>query len=159
MTTPILTEPEVRGFVGLNSDYYLSRWKPLLEGGDWSGFNWAACLLSGFWLPYRKMYGAAALFYVVAFLGVLLEEAVTPGKDSGLGFARVAAALICGAFGTQWYFRHTARNVAEARAAGVAEDELAHVLAKRGGTSVAAPILFFLGFLVFTVFVCLATKA
>src|SRR5262249_468232 len=159
MTTPILTEPEVRGFVGLNSDYYLSRWKPLLEGHDWSGFNWAACLISGLWLPYRKLYGAAALYYGVAlFLAVLMEEAVSSGGNSGFLVVRLAAKLICGVFANQWYFRHAARTVAAARADGLADDELAHVLAKRGGTSVAAPIMFFLGFVLFTVFVCCSFK-
>jgi hypothetical protein len=80
MTTTILIEPELRAFVGTNSNYYMNRWKPLLEGHDWSGFNWAACLLSELWLPYRTMYGLAAGFYGIAFLGV--DEAERPLPQS-----------------------------------------------------------------------------
>jgi hypothetical protein len=157
MTTPILTEPEVRAFVGLNSDYYLSRWKPLLEGQDWSGFNWAACVLSGLWLPYRKMYGAATVFYGIAFLEVVLEEvSFPPSTHSGLGsFIRLVVAVVCGAFGNEWYFRHAARLVAQTRATGVADDtELAQVLSKLGGTSALAAILFFAGFVAVTILAC-----
>src|SRR6476660_7165703 len=101
MTTPTLTETEMRGFVGPNADYYLTRWKPMLEGQDWSGFNWAACLISGFWLPYRKMYGAATVVYGIAFLGTLIEElADAPNESSGLRpLVRLIVAVVCGAFG------------------------------------------------------------
>jgi hypothetical protein len=46
-----LTEPEVRAFVGPNSDYYLRAWQPALPGpGRASGFNIAAFFLCGLWL-------------------------------------------------------------------------------------------------------------
>src|SRR5262245_35166664 len=82
--TPKLTEAEIKAFVGQNADYYSSRWTPLLEGKDWSGFNWAACFLSGLWLSYRKMYKAAFIFYGAVFLVTMLEEVADAPDTSRL---------------------------------------------------------------------------
>jgi hypothetical protein len=37
-----LTKDEITAFVGKNADYYWTRWTPLIEGQDWTAFNWAA---------------------------------------------------------------------------------------------------------------------
>jgi len=153
MTTGTLKEFELRVFVGSRkADYYLTRWKPLLEGQGWSGFNWAACLFSKFWLPYRKMYGAAAVLYGIRFLNVFLEEVLLPpDMNSALAWTvRIAVAIICGVLGNQWYFRHAVKQVDQARAAGVTDTELIGALSRRGQTSVLAAILFFVGFLAST---------
>ena len=73
MSSP-LTQDEVTAFAGKNADYYWTRWTPLIQGQDWSGFNWAAFFFSGLWLAYRKMYGIALIFYAVALLGVFADQ-------------------------------------------------------------------------------------
>ena len=144
MITPKMTEVEVQASVGPNAGYYLSRWKPLLDGQDWSGFNWAACIFSGLWLPYRKMYLAALVYYGFASLDLVMEHVASrPGSSSETaGVLQFGAAVVCGAFGNQWYFRHTAKLIAEARARALPDAELSQLLCQRGGTSVLAPIGF-----------------
>ena len=137
------TEAELRAFVGPNADYYLGKWgKPLHQGGGPAGFNWAACLLSGFWLPFRKMYRVALIFFAVTFAIGLLEElffGVYLGKETPKALDRAtsfAAALVCGMFGNQWYLSHARRVIRRSRAEHPDESIRLQVLAKRGGRSV-----------------------
>src|SRR6476620_7317947 len=83
-----LTEQEARAFVGPNADYYCKHW---FSGG--TGFNWAAFLLCGLWLPYRKMYVATTILYVAILstavaceivFEVVLKRPEPPGVSHGI---------------------------------------------------------------------------
>ncbi|MEA2561693.1 MAG: hypothetical protein QOH06_3197 [Acidobacteriota bacterium] len=162
-----LTDQEVGAFVGRNVDYYLKKWRSVLEGpgnagnaGNATGFNWAALLLSGLWLPYRKMYRTAAIFYGVVLLETLLEEIVyvgflgKPEAPGSLGrFFGLIAGMVCGGFANGWYLSHTQEAITELRSQGLPEEAYLQALAKRGGTSTAAS----LGFIIIFLFAMLAT--
>jgi hypothetical protein len=147
------TEPEVRAFLGPRAEYYLQRWKQELwgEGGALGGINWAAFLLSGLWLPYRKMYRISILLW-----GIILVESI--GEDILLGesaaskiFSRLvglAAAIVCGVFGNRWYLSHARKVIAAVRSQGLPEEEHLRVLTRRGGTSLLASLLCIVLFLV-----------
>jgi hypothetical protein len=157
-----LNDQEVAAFVGAKADYYLQKWRPVLDGtgnaGNATGFNWAAFLLSGLWLPYRKMYRATAIFFGVILLETLLEDIVyigILGKPEAPGFwgrvVSLIAAMVCGGFGNAWYLSHTQEAVTKVRGQGLADDIYLQTLAKRGGTSIVASICFSIGFLLVTV--------
>jgi hypothetical protein len=57
MTSDDPSEAETRAAIGPKADLYLRKWQAIPGGG----FNWAAFLLSGLWMSYRKMYRAAAI--------------------------------------------------------------------------------------------------
>ena len=140
-----LAEQEVTDFVGKNAGYYYTRWTPLLEGQDWTGFNWAACFLSGFWLAYRKMYKPALVFYGAIFLVVIIEEIGTKHGRSGktgdsFGFI---ASIVCGAYGNRWYFQHATRVITKVRSKRLPDNIFRDELSKLGGTNILAPIAFF----------------
>lgn len=142
-TTP--TKDEITAFVGQNADYYFSRWTPLMEGQNWTSFNWAAFGLSGFWLPYRKMYKAALIFYGIILLESIVEWRVfadeTPrGLESLVG---LAAAVICGAYGNRWYLAHATNVIMQVRAQELPENAFMDAISKRGGTSVGAALGYF----------------
>jgi hypothetical protein len=154
-----LTEQEVKAFVGSKADYYLRRWLPALQDrgnpGNATGFNLAALLLSGLWLPYRKLYKPAWIFFGVLFLESLVEEIVyvgilsrpdTPGYIGRL--IGLVAAIVCGGFGNEWYLSHAQKVITEMRSRGLAEDAYFEALARRGGTSIAAVLGFLLLFIV-----------
>jgi hypothetical protein len=154
-----LTDQEVGAFVGRNVDYYLKKWRSVLEGtgnaGNATGFNWAAFFLSGLWLPYRKMYRAAAIFFGVILLETLLEEIVyvgflgKPEVPGALGrFVSLIAGLVCGGFANAWYLSHTQEAITELRSQGLPEDAYLQALAKRGGTNMAASLGFMIIFIV-----------
>jgi hypothetical protein len=151
-----LTRQEVTAFVGRKAGYYLNRWAGALEGtGKSSGFKWAAFFFSGLWLPYRKMYAITAIFLGFILLESLLEEVVfvevlgRPEPPAGLGQAvGLAASIICGRWGNQWYLSRTRRAVAELRSQELAEDVYLDALGRRGGTNIAASLGFFALFIV-----------
>jgi hypothetical protein len=147
------TDWEIRACVGRNADYYLRHWYGVLRGRKQStGFNWAAFLLSGLWLPYRKMYVATLIFFAAVmaerFLEIVVEallEVPPPvwlDRVVGLTFA-----AICGGFGNRWYLSHVAKVISKARGEGLSDRKLRTRLTSRGGTSIVAPIVTIILFL------------
>jgi hypothetical protein len=159
------TEQELRSFVGPKADYYLEKWQLAFDGNERGiGFNWAACLLSGLWLPYRKMYAITGIFFGLILVESVVEEVVFVGilgwpetpvaLDRAVG---IGAAVVCGVFGNRWYLSHARKVIVKTRSEGQREDAYLQKLARRGGTSIAASIGFFMLFLVtiFVIFVLL----
>jgi hypothetical protein len=152
-----LKDDEIAAFVGKRAGYYLEKWRPALDGtgtaGNATGFNWAACLLSGLWLPYRKMYRASEIFFAILLVEIILEEIVSvgilgkPEAPGSVGSAvGLITAIVCGAFGNAWYLSHTQAAIAEVRSRGLPEDACLQALAKRGGTRFAASLSFLIAF-------------
>lgn len=139
---------QLQAFVGSNARYYLGKWMPILQSRHTSaGFNWAAFLLSGLWLPYRKMYRVTLIFYAIIILVSTLEEVVFVGMlgeaETPTAFDRAVgliAAVVCGSYGNRWYLSHARRVLSEVSATGLQGDALVHMVGKRGGTSAAASL-------------------
>lgn len=162
MTAPIVEssaiqsteEGDLRAFVGRRADYYLEEWAPVRYGyGRSTGFNWAACLFSGLWLPYRKMYWEAAGLYgfiMLESLGeVLLENGGGYKIAEALGVVvGVSVAVVCGVFGNRWYWKCAKRAIADVCRRGLDRTEVRRVLAHRGRTTVLGVFLFLIGFLI-----------
>jgi hypothetical protein len=144
----IATEQELRAFVGRNADYYLRVWNPALFGqGRVSGFNLFAFLGSGLWLPYRKMYKATFILFVVVLAELLWEQFLFVGLFRMPGSPRVLTLLVAlgvgivtGLRGNGWYLSHALRVIAEVRSRGFPADVHFQVLARRGGTSLGASL-------------------
>jgi Protein of unknown function (DUF2628) len=143
-----LSEDEIRAFVGKNADYYLDRWPA--KGEQYArarGFNWAAFLLSAFWMPYRKMYRVTWLMFgMVAAYSVIGEFAIARGvatEKSLEPVSRVVSigfSIFCGAFANGWYLAHAQREAARIRLLGLEGDSYHRALARRGGTSLLASL-------------------
>jgi hypothetical protein len=160
-----LTEAEIRAFVGKNAGYYLRKWPSAKEQyGRARGFNWAAFLLSGLWLSYRKMYRITFLMFGILVVEEVLEEiAVTSGFANEKSLAVVGRtvglifSILCGAFGNAWYFAHARRAIGVIRGRDLPDEAYHEALARRGGTSVLATlgllclfigVLFVVGFVI-----------
>ena len=130
---------EFRAFVGPNwADYYYGALRRILTGkGSGASFNWAAFFLTGFWLPYRKMYLATVIFYGIVFLEIILED-----KTTGLLYfvVNLLIPVICGAYGNRWYLSHARRVIAVVRRRLLERDIFLQRLANRGGTSLVSAI-------------------
>jgi hypothetical protein len=152
------TEAEIRAFVGRNARYYLRKWPVADEDdGPARGFNWAAFLLSGLWLPYRKMYRVTLIFIaVIVGTSILAESAAYAGLASATAMSAldrlsgIFISVICGIYGNSWYFAHTKRSIAKIRAMGLPDDTYFAELARRGGTSLLASLGFILLLIVVT---------
>lgn len=144
------TEAELRAFVGSNADYYLKAWSNRPIGGDLLGntdFSLRAALLIGFWLPYRKLYTAAILFWGWACLfslGVLF----TPSSKC-ISYAALGAAwLVFAGMANQLYLSKAKSAIAGARSQKLGGKGHLATLAKSGGTNslaaLALPLIFIL---------------
>jgi hypothetical protein len=138
-------ERDLRVFVRRNADYYLKKWAPALRFGGGAGFNWAAFLFSGLWLPYRKMYKITFIFYGFVLLEVAAELAIAglvPGSEKGVELVgrlvSLVATIIIGKSGNAWYLSHAQKAIAGVRSLGLPAGESTKELARRGGTNLPA---------------------
>ena len=155
------SEAEVRAVVGPSADFYLRNWQTT----ERRGFNWTAFLLSGLWLPYRKMYRETAILCSAIIAESVAEELLFVGwlgwpetpraLDRGV---TVAICWLCGHFGNAWYLAHVKRVVSAARAEIPDEAPRLMSLARRGGTTVLGAVCAFALFMmaIFTAFALLA---
>lgn len=147
---------DLRDFVGRKADYYLARWAPALRGPETNtGFNWAAFLFGGLWLPYRKMYLVTTIFYGFLILETALEEIVFVGvleepepPAALVNMVNLVIGLVYGAFGNRWYLTYARKAVAEVRAQNLDEDAAIDLLSRRGGTNFGVALAYFLAFCV-----------
>ena len=116
----------------------------MLEGtGTGCGFSMAAFFGTGFWFPYRKMWGYTLIFYGIVIAQVLIEtlfEEVT-GREVPAAMGHAVNFItwgICGAYGNRWYLSFTQKQIARLKEEGLSQAELLEALAKRGGTNLAA---------------------
>jgi hypothetical protein len=135
---------DLRAFVGPNADYYLKKWAPRLNDPSQSaGANFAAFFLSLFWLPYRKMYKLAAIFYGIIIVELIIETLIyapqeppeAPGRFLGL-----LISIACSAYGNRWYLAHAQKAIAKTRAEGLEGGALRERLSKLGGTNIWASL-------------------
>ena len=146
MDPSTITEDEARAFVGPNARYYLEKWVHALDGrGRATGFNGAAFILAGLWVPYRKMYQIAIILYALSAGTAAIEHLVMPSQGDPMGgwvtwLAAVVLWFVCGTYGNRWYLARARRIIGQVRAEGLPNDEHLEALAKRGGTSVLAAI-------------------
>jgi len=144
-----LREEVYAAFVGPNADYYLEQWRlDLLGTGSNQGMNWSACLLTGFWLPYRKLYFATAVFWTIIILlsalaplffqNVLGKKGVPRWYRKSVG---MVAMVIVGSQANRWYLHRAQRVIRQVQAQRLPRHEMLRVLASRGGTSLWAALI------------------
>jgi tetratricopeptide (TPR) repeat protein len=144
-----LTETEIQVFVGRNAKYYVRKWFPDFDSG--TGFNGAAFLFAGLWLPYRKLYLHTLVLFGAFWLITAIEAVAVVAGGQGLptSIGRViglGAGVICGAFGNRWYQKRFHRAVAEGRSRELTHASYLDFLRRRGGTNLWASLGLFVAF-------------
>ena len=144
------TREELTAFAGKNASYY---WRKSARAGHgdglMAGWNWAAALLSIFWLLYRRMH--KEFWIIIGILVVwgmvegLLEEVAGLQAESTRSierFGNFVFAAVMGMIGNGLYLRRVRREVLQSRSLFSADPQghTAH-LAKRGGTSWTAALI------------------
>lgn len=153
-----ITEKELSAFVGPKADYYLQKWHLAVDGtGRVTGFNWPALIISGLWLPYRKMYRITWIFLGIILLEAILEKILYEGvlgqseAPGDIGrFIAFVASIACGGFANEWYLSHARKSIEKIRSLGLPEETYFEVLAKQGGTNLAASLATLVFFLLGT---------
>lgn len=142
------TDEELAAFVGSNANYYLEKWTPVLAGNArYAGFSWAAFVLCGLWLPYRKLYGPALFFFAALLLAsvvgdVLVAVRLVSETVSELSTWPVALVgwVLCGVLANRWYLAKARRVIERVRFLGLDSEAHLAAIARRGGTSVLASL-------------------
>lgn len=116
----------VSKFIGNNSEYYMGKFAEN-EGKTIKGINGAA-FLGLFWMLYRKMYIEAAVFMVLSYAMTYVSSA--SGLLLTIGIMLVANTL---------YAKKIERNLKKVE--NLSDAEAGEILAKKGGTSVAAVVI------------------
>lgn len=158
-------EQEISAMVGVNTQYYLPRFRNIRECKS-GGWNWAAFLLGPLWLFYRKQYVLGSFmfaFQTILDLGSVwllqpLNQAATEAEmmliveqlatnpillsASILSFVLLLAHILLGAKGNHLYLHHCTKRIKKAREETA--DLSAAELASFGGVSMGAAILIYL---------------
>lgn len=153
LPSQLAEKEKFEAFVGeKKKDFYLSKWK---KDNSW---NWAACLLTIFWLGYRRML-KPVVFIILGFLAIDIITLVI-GMDGavisrGLGYG---LAGVLGVTGNMFYRKHAEKQVQEVNQLPISEEEKMHELRIRGGTSgkgAFLAVLMFAGYLVIAIVLAL----
>lgn len=158
-------EQELSALVGVNTQYYIPRFRHIREGRS-GGWNWAAFLLGPLWLFYRKQYLLGTVMFVfqtildIAAMWLMLpiNTAVTEADallamgqmmDNPMMFPATClslllliAHLLLGAKGNHLYLHHCTKRIQSIR--DRVPDLSTAELGSFGGVSVGAAVLIYL---------------
>jgi hypothetical protein len=129
----------MRAFVGPNADFYLGKWRTMEAQNKAYSWNWAAFLLSIYWLAYRKMFQPALIAAGAVMLLVIVKTLVPAiGALANLLVLGIAAGV--GWRGNTLYRDHVRRNLARIEAMN--PDPQARLVAApaQGGVSMPAAL-------------------
>ena len=149
------SESEIRAFVGSNSKYYLKKFLPSATGKiSISNFNLGALFFGILWLPYRKIWKVAYMFYGIIVVEMILEMIIFQGilhREVPVVWDRISGiipAVICGQFGNRWYYSQMCNVISELRPDEYPDESYLKKLSERGGTNLAASFGLFILFII-----------
>ena len=129
-----ISKEEFAAFIGSNNtNYYLDYTDKMNKNTNFISWNWACFFLGTYWLLYRKLYAAAAIFFVVTIGTSLL----IPGVSSLL--LRILLAMFANAI----YLNYSARTIKSVKTviANLSATQYINRLHKKGGVNLAAPFI------------------
>ena len=133
-TSDNISKEEFAAFIGSNNtNYYLDYTDKMNKNTNFISWNWACFFLGTYWLLYRKLYAAAAIFFVVTIGTSLL----IPGVSSLL--LRILLAMFANAI----YLNYSARTIKSVKTviANLSATQYINRLHKKGGVNLAAPFI------------------
>jgi hypothetical protein len=134
-------DEDIVPLIGPKTEYYVPKFKSLMQGNKKTSWNWCAFLFGPYWMIYRKIYtyGVATLliFFVLALIG-----------GSILAFAGYIA---CGVLGNYLYLMSLEKRSLQANMMKDAYKE--QYIVKNAGVSTAAAVISVLGYLLIAVLV------
>lgn len=126
-----IDQNDLAAFVGPdNTGYYMQKYNEMNMSNSKASWNWAAFLIAGPWMLYRKMYKNALIFFAIA-----LVSNIVPFLGSMISLALVVCS---GIFGNHLYFMHAESQINASH--GMDEYQKQAYLRSKGGTSVGAAI-------------------
>ncbi|WP_177142777.1 DUF2628 domain-containing protein [Variovorax sp. YR216] len=129
-----------------NSDHYLAKFALFdHERRTSAGWHWPAFFVTFAWLVHRKMWGKAALYFLLPY--VVFVPVVLLGPTMPLAVAIGCFAYLLGIFilppllADATYYRHCERVIEHARAVNRSQEGQLVLVAREGGTSGIVPFI------------------
>ena len=134
-------------------DYYLRKWRPILEGrSSWAGFNWASFCFGLHWCFWRKLYFvgfivlaaeffAGLLFALPIIVGTGTTDPTNPALIASGYLALLPTRLLLGIFSNRLYLRRANYAIQSARARESDLKTRVALLRRNGGTNSWAPAI------------------
>ena len=133
-------EAELQQLVGTKTEYYMPRFRELKVATKKTSWNWAAFLITPYWLMYRKMYAYAAAVLGVDFvISALSNVSNNWFTNSFLPMSLIGAYVASGLFANWIYMDFLEKKAGQAR--NMAEPMRSQYLASNGGVNVTAAVL------------------
>ena len=141
-----ISESEHRAFIGKKADYYIKKWSEMDKQDFKGSWNWGPFFFGVFWFAYRKMYLYAIIVLIIlSLVGLLLP---IPFLELAIIYPFWMYVAI---YANHWYRKHVEKKILKIKGECKKESLLSAELARRGGVTVAAPIILFLIILVLLV--------
>jgi len=149
--------------VGEKSKYYIPRWLDMKSGKSKISFNVAAFFLGIFWMLYRKMYVASAIYFaIMIFLGFFEVFVIEELYGENPIFEKVAnwiSIAIIGFYGNYFYLKNTEKKILNIRNSNYSNELYEEQLLKQGDTSFLPPLIAVLALVIFGVIVFMLDDA
>lgn len=123
---------ELESFIGKNSEFYLENKIIMEENNGTFSWNWAAFLITPFWLLYRKMYGFG--------IGIIVLIIMFSKNEFHSYFISLLLHIGVGIYSNALYLNYVKRQVEKLEEL---EDSLkADFIRKKGGVNYVVPVGF-----------------
>lgn len=130
-------DSEIQQLIGAKAEYYIPKFQELKSQNKKTSWNWAAFLVTPYWMIYRKMYGYGAGVLGATFLLSLI----------GSGFLSLlvfAGYIVLGIFGNNIYMKFLENKANQART--MSEPYKTQFIIKNGGVNTTATVLTLIGY-------------
>lgn len=130
-----------------NTDYYLHRFARFARGEGVVSWNWPACLITFYWLLYRKMWGYAAAYFIlptITYIVLVVALGMMAGTPGVVAAHLLQLALVFIAvpmFANALYFSVIKSRVEKIKRYGQGRQRQIRALTVMGGTSPAGIIV------------------
>ena len=139
----VAVDPLLPQLVGPKAEYYLPKFRQLKAQGKKTSWNWAAFLVSSYWMLYRKMYLYGAIAAVIEILCSVIGSLL-------LSLLLLGGYIAVGIFANFIYMKDLEGKAEEART--MPEPYRTQFITTNGGINSSVVVLTAVGRIVFAVF-------
>ncbi len=132
---------DVQQLIGIKAEYYIPKFRELKSNNKNTSWNWAAFLVTPYWMIYRKMYGYGAGLLGVAFLLSLIGSVF-------LSLLLFAGYIVLGVFGNDIYMKFLENKANQAKT--MSEPYKTQFILKNCGVNTTATVLTLIGYALLT---------
>lgn len=129
-------DTDVLQLVGVKPEYYIPRFQMLKSEGRSASWNWAAFLVTPYWMMYRKMYAYAAAVLAADIIIALIGSAF-------LSLLAFGGYIVFGILGNTIYMKYLESKATLAKA--MREPYKSQFIASNGGVNTTATVLAMIG--------------